>query len=59
MAGLSAARRLTELGLTQFDVFEGADRIGGRIHSIPYRRNFKFTFKYRQESFRFSRKKAL
>ncbi|PAV65550.1 hypothetical protein WR25_00829 [Diploscapter pachys] len=36
MAGLSAARRLTELGLTQFDVFEGADRIGGRIHPIPY-----------------------
>ncbi|CAJ0950129.1 unnamed protein product, partial [Mesorhabditis belari] len=36
MTGLSAGRRLMELGLRDFDIFEGADRVGGRIHSIPY-----------------------
>ncbi|CAI4223376.1 unnamed protein product [Auanema sp. JU1783] len=35
-AGLSAARRLTELGLTDVDIYEGSTRIGGRIHPIPY-----------------------
>ncbi|CAJ0567988.1 unnamed protein product, partial [Mesorhabditis spiculigera] len=36
MAGLSAGKRLMELGLTEYDIYEGAERIGGRIHSIPY-----------------------
>ncbi|CAI4229571.1 unnamed protein product [Auanema sp. JU1783] len=36
IAGLSAAKRLTELGFSDYQVFEGSDRIGGRIHPIPY-----------------------
>ncbi|GMS91314.1 hypothetical protein PENTCL1PPCAC_13489, partial [Pristionchus entomophagus] len=36
MAGLSAARRLNELNVASVDIFEALDRIGGRIHSVPY-----------------------
>ncbi|CAD6186884.1 unnamed protein product [Caenorhabditis auriculariae] len=36
MAGLSTARRLLELGIDSFDIFEGLDRIGGRIHPVAY-----------------------
>ncbi|GMT10460.1 hypothetical protein PFISCL1PPCAC_1757, partial [Pristionchus fissidentatus] len=36
MAGLSAARRLNELGVGNVDIYEALDRIGGRIHSVPY-----------------------
>ncbi|CAB3398076.1 unnamed protein product [Caenorhabditis bovis] len=37
ISGLSTARRLIELGIDDFDIFEGLDRIGGRIHAIPYK----------------------
>ncbi|VDL83138.1 unnamed protein product [Nippostrongylus brasiliensis] len=37
MSGLSAARRLIETGRTTIDIYEGLDRIGGRIHPVPYR----------------------
>ncbi|CAI5453560.1 unnamed protein product [Caenorhabditis angaria] len=37
ISGLSTARRLIELGVDEFDIYEGADRIGGRIHAIPYK----------------------
>ncbi|PIO75678.1 hypothetical protein TELCIR_02260 [Teladorsagia circumcincta] len=37
MSGLSAARRLIETGRTDIDIYEGMDRIGGRIHPVPYR----------------------
>lgn len=33
---MSTARRLIELGLNNFEIFEGLDRIGGRIHAIAY-----------------------
>ncbi|KIH69642.1 amine oxidase [Ancylostoma duodenale] len=36
MAGLSAARRLIETGRTDIDIYEGLDRIGGRVHPVPY-----------------------
>ena len=36
ISGLSTARRLIELGIDNFDIYEGLDRIGGRIHAIPY-----------------------
>ncbi|GMS80030.1 hypothetical protein PENTCL1PPCAC_2205, partial [Pristionchus entomophagus] len=36
MAGLSAARRLNELNVASVDIYEALDRIGGRIHSVPY-----------------------
>ncbi|KAJ1352472.1 hypothetical protein KIN20_008812 [Parelaphostrongylus tenuis] len=37
ISGLSAARRLIELGKTNIDIYEGKDRTGGRIHPVPYR----------------------
>ncbi|KAK6009330.1 hypothetical protein OSTOST_25764, partial [Ostertagia ostertagi] len=40
MSGLSAARRLIETGRTDIDIYEGMDRIGGRIHPVPYRGGF-------------------
>ncbi|PIO64494.1 amine oxidase, partial [Teladorsagia circumcincta] len=40
MSGLSAARRLIETGRTDIDIYEGMDRIGGRIHPVPYRDGF-------------------
>ncbi|KAK5972955.1 Amine oxidase [Trichostrongylus colubriformis] len=40
MSGLSAARRLIETGRTDIDIYEGLDRIGGRIHPVPYRDGF-------------------
>ncbi|KAK6041342.1 hypothetical protein COOONC_21155, partial [Cooperia oncophora] len=40
MSGLSAARRLIETGRTDIDIYEGLDRIGGRIHPVPYRGGF-------------------
>ncbi|EYC40530.1 hypothetical protein Y032_0608g602 [Ancylostoma ceylanicum] len=36
MSGLSAARRLIETGRTDIDIYEGLDRIGGRVHPVPY-----------------------
>lgn len=36
MAGLSAARRLNELNVASVDIYEALDRVGGRIHSVPY-----------------------
>ncbi|ETN78845.1 hypothetical protein NECAME_18172, partial [Necator americanus] len=36
MSGLSAARRLIEDGTTNIDIYEGLNRIGGRVHPIPY-----------------------
>ncbi|KAK0409008.1 hypothetical protein QR680_004290 [Steinernema hermaphroditum] len=35
-AGLAAVGRLRELGFDDITVFEGADRIGGRVYSIPF-----------------------
>uniref|UniRef100_A0A1I7U9B5 Amino_oxidase domain-containing protein n=1 Tax=Caenorhabditis tropicalis TaxID=1561998 RepID=A0A1I7U9B5_9PELO len=40
ISGLSTARRLIELGIDDFDIYEGLDRIGGRIHAIPYKDGF-------------------
>ncbi|EGT35274.1 hypothetical protein CAEBREN_29334 [Caenorhabditis brenneri] len=40
ISGLSTARRLIELGIHDFDIYEGLDRIGGRIHAIPYKDGF-------------------
>ncbi|CAI2355489.1 unnamed protein product [Caenorhabditis sp. 36 PRJEB53466] len=37
ISGLSTAHRLIELGIENFDIYEGLDRIGGRIHAIPYK----------------------
>ncbi|RCN50701.1 amine oxidase [Ancylostoma caninum] len=36
MSGLSAARRLIEIGRNDIDIYEGLDRIGGRVHPVPY-----------------------
>ncbi|CAJ0591723.1 unnamed protein product [Cylicocyclus nassatus] len=36
MSGLSAARRLIETGQKDIDIYEGLDRIGGRVHPVPY-----------------------
>ncbi|KHJ75645.1 amine oxidase [Oesophagostomum dentatum] len=36
MSGLSAARRLIETGRTNIDIYEGSDRIGGRVHPVSY-----------------------
>ncbi|KAK0409005.1 hypothetical protein QR680_004288 [Steinernema hermaphroditum] len=35
-AGLAAVGRLRELGFDDITVFEGSDRFGGRVHSIPF-----------------------
>uniref|UniRef100_A0A1I8AP15 Amino_oxidase domain-containing protein n=1 Tax=Steinernema glaseri TaxID=37863 RepID=A0A1I8AP15_9BILA len=35
-AGLAAVGRLRELGFEDVTVFEGSDRFGGRVHSIPF-----------------------
>ena len=31
MAGIPAAKRLKELGYTNFEIIEGSDRVGGRV----------------------------
>ena len=36
MAGISAAKRLTERGLENFVIVEGADRIGGRVREVNF-----------------------
>lgn len=35
-AGLAAGCRLLEKGFKDFVILEASDRIGGRVHSIPY-----------------------
>uniref|UniRef100_A0A7I4YUE1 Amino_oxidase domain-containing protein n=1 Tax=Haemonchus contortus TaxID=6289 RepID=A0A7I4YUE1_HAECO len=40
MSGLSAARRLLEIGISDIDIYEGMDRVGGRIHPVPYHGGF-------------------
>ncbi|VDK60551.1 unnamed protein product [Cylicostephanus goldi] len=40
MSGLSAARRLIETGQKDIDIYEGLDRIGGRVHPVPYCKRF-------------------
>lgn len=37
LSGYSAAARLIENGITDIVVLEAENRIGGRIHSVPYR----------------------
>lgn len=37
-SGLAAATKLYENGLTNFKILEAEDRIGGRIHSVPFGR---------------------
>jgi monoamine oxidase len=41
-AGISAATKLIENGFNNVIVLEAENRIGGRIHSIPYQDNDKF-----------------
>ena len=36
LAGISAASRLIEFGLDDVTILEAEDRIGGRVHSIPF-----------------------
>lgn len=36
IAGVSAARRLTDYGITDFVLLEAQDRLGGRIHSVEF-----------------------
>lgn len=36
IAGLSAARALFAGGLQNLTIFEAANRIGGRIHTVPF-----------------------
>ncbi|CAF0978144.1 unnamed protein product [Brachionus calyciflorus] len=40
MSALSAAVKLIESGITDFLVIEANDRIGGRIHTIPFQNSF-------------------
>ncbi|XP_014669383.1 PREDICTED: spermine oxidase-like [Priapulus caudatus] len=40
IAGLGAAKRLVEAGITDIIILEAQDRIGGRIHSVPYGNGF-------------------
>lgn len=37
LSGYSAAARLIENGIGDIVVLEAENRIGGRIHSVPYR----------------------
>ncbi len=43
IAGLSAARALFAGGLQNLTIFEAANRIGGRIHTVPFGK-FYFSF---------------
>ncbi len=36
MSGISAAKELYAFGFENIMILEGMDRIGGRIHTIPY-----------------------
>ena len=36
IAGLSAAQKLHENGFNDITVFDALDRIGGRVHTIPF-----------------------
>ena len=36
MAGISAARRLAQHGITNMLVVEGADRVGGRVKDVEF-----------------------
>ena len=39
IAGITACQRLIESGVTDILLLEAGDRLGGRIHSIPYRKH--------------------
>jgi heterodisulfide reductase subunit A-like polyferredoxin len=48
MAGLSAAKKLIENGITDILVLEGQNRIGGRTYTVPFGKNptVHFNLKY-------------
>ena len=46
MSGLSAAVELFASGITNIIVLEADNRIGGRIHTIPFRINYPFLLKF-------------
>jgi Predicted flavoprotein involved in K+ transport len=49
-SGIAAATRLVSKGVEDFIILEAEDRIGGRIHTIPFGKH-KYTLKKKKVKF--------